>query len=822
MNPFLISIVVYLFFIEACWFVVQIAISSTPSQSANIGSGNSSNILGFVAIQTSTIYFFQLLILVGSVAAVSFGDHFRTRASKFTGFIAATFAVFAWFVDLFWIVFALDRGHNEYCQDSVDLDYCQLTHAVAILSVIKQSGQVLLMIYAFFLYYLPSRSQSSGAPRILVAAIDNTAILQQSENRTWFTEYEELEDSLAKQAETKLKQNDATTFHTIHALNNSNFWLTLLSLAGYIIATLSLIRFSATFNRPDAVVIGTIRQISYLLVFSLSVSAYAVYRRKRAIIAAAAFLAFVTALQIWSIYIYIGRRPRQLEAVADIDATRAFAVGLGLVVAAETLRSIVLTVRYRTFAPIILDSPITPAVRISEKIVNSSVIAETEHTDPLHSTTITYYDTVDRAQVQQHKEGSTRVAQLLFYGAVASFFTWFLLQFILTCLVGLFDNEPIRNVQGQTGPLTSFGSSIPHYLVVLFTAPYFTIQCLLFARLFVSFFYAERVRTKAAWGSAAGVAIIVFSAWWLLIWPLAYHTSFRNGFVSYIYCIDVATFANAYCRLTQGIGIAAIIQIFFISFVLVYSIFRAVVANRVQLTGVENYKLANTLNFSTVLILCGILTWSLANIDQAIRASTYVSSFFALNALTLPVNASADIQNTYWYITAFPLFIILSFLLWNNLCTANSSYYYNSNHYRFLNVILAITAVFLLFPTFILTCRFINNLNFLDGELAISAGIIILMTGLFLNALTGIIIYTRASVKTFVQDEIVETNQTSALQSTALYTSPAALQDVELTQLARTSVGNQPNGAATITNPRAKLGYDYDMETSASKVNLHL
>lgn len=380
-SPTLFAISSWLFLAFVGWFVTEI-IAHCYSDARDS-----------LALLESSMQLFMYTSILGlaCLAACWYADFVRTRASRAAALTVTTFAVFAWFYDLWFVIPAFrssDDARNLYCANpgaagintglftSGLSRWCEIYRAAAAFAVAFEFAMFMTWLWAMATWFasitpeipIPTKATILAPHHSLISASESGAHDADVNWRTELTEPDDLE--LIKIA----ANNPATHVAILRRTSMTSYVsaaLTAISIIGWIVLTCSLIDLAKDYgldawvttprnqNRlGDPIISANWYWLCFSLGLTLAVSSYASYRRNRGIIGGAWLLTSLSALQWISIFIYSARRANQQSSntntpLSDIgtDTNSQFTevAAIGLIAVCELLRSVVLFFRYSTY-----------------------------------------------------------------------------------------------------------------------------------------------------------------------------------------------------------------------------------------------------------------------------------------------------------------------------------------------------------------------------------------------------------------------------------------------------------------------------------------
>lgn len=721
-------ITAYLLTVWLVWFAVEIAIHSASTDPS---------IRGWRTLLASSYinYGIQGLILLGSLTALWYSEAVRTRNTQLMAFTVSTFVVFTWFLNFSFVRNNLNNGDiRGYCDNTIvngqslatsgstlfgtSSQLCRLSRAAAILSVLMEAGQFALHLYCL--------------ARLLLPLTDPTV----TEEQRLVTEACQLDTSAAK-------------VKSVNSLNKSVIAFTLLSLAGYIVFTLSWIKiqtyqYPTTFVGPvgDPLINQMGWQLSLLWAVTYAASILAAGRHSRGVTALAFGLTTTSALALWSFFIFSARRIQQSDRLTTVvfpDAERAVVAGLGIMLVFETLRAVTLIARYYTYIPVMLAPQSLgvdgralihshwPAAHNNKTVtgptngptsgsaanyptqanMGGNAIGNSNTTDGLPTAT----KAIPASFVMPVFANASRLLKAIVLTHVLVTVAWFITQLVLECHPGLF-----------TDIAATFNPSRPFPALYLDPERTFLYHLLIGIAAISVCYFSERIPLHCTAVGAATALTVLVSAWFLLMWPALYDFVYDRSVSQNVMLTSPIT--QDYSRGAKAIAIFGFLQLLALGVMFGYALTRA--AARTTVVTKRGLQL-----FSTLAAI-GTLIWALSAIKRNISSTGYTSPY-----------APGINNDGYLYMAAFFLMTTVAFSCWTNSLTATSDLPNTSRGWKELCWLSTwITFTFML-PTFILACRwinfddwnnstpvtalpFVNNPTNSSASLAICAGLIIL------------------------------------------------------------------------------------------------
>ena len=405
-SPALFALSTWSFLAFFAWFIVELVIHSY-SDILNNGINQQQPLP--LAEQSLQLFMYTTLLTLACLAAQWYADFTRTRASRHMAFVVATFTVFAWMFDLWFVIPAFQgagNGNNFYCNGTLSYQtrWCDLYKAAAALAVCMEFGMFATWLWSVF--YLgtlrtpeipiPTQATILAPHHSLVAASESGA---HNADVAWNTELTEPDDLEQMKIAANNPQTHAPITNRLTLMGHFSSLLTNLSLIGWLVLCCALIdvarevgllgwstsdqpgqyslgngglgqnsvlnnpsgsqltnQLSANQRLGDPIVQGNWYWLTITLGVSLAISSYSSFRRNRAVIGGAMLVTFLSFLQWMSLFIYMVRRAHQgtdQNAVSNLYNAKhsqyAEVAGAGIITLFELLRSGILFFRYMTY-----------------------------------------------------------------------------------------------------------------------------------------------------------------------------------------------------------------------------------------------------------------------------------------------------------------------------------------------------------------------------------------------------------------------------------------------------------------------------------------
>ena len=795
-SPSLFALSSWCFLAFFAWFIVEI-VTHSYSDIVNInGTGNQPLPL---AEQSMQLFMYTTLLTLACLGAQWYADFTRTRASRHMAAAVATFTVFAWFWNLWFVIPAFEGKNNSqnfYCNGTLTSlsRWCNLFRAAAALSVCLEFGMFCTWIWSLF--YLgtlrtpeipiPTQATILAPHHSLVAASESGA---HNADVAWNTELTEPDDVEQMKIAANNPQTHAPIVNRLSVLGHLTSLLSALSVIGWIVLCCALIDVArdvgllgwSTQDRPgvsdgtpngnvfpdfdrlgDPIVQANWYWLTLTLGISIAVSSYSSFRRNRAVIGGAGLLSFLSALQWFSLFIYMARRVHQQSSFSGVNISWLYnaknsqyteVAGAGLIAAAEAVRALVLFFRYMTYMLVTkLDHD---RVHIPSHVDAPTVVqAERDTYNPNYTNayggtnTVNTQDYTSAHQSHAHRpvtemnvpgpsydaadadlyvpsynmgifHGSSPLFRLIFALQVLSLLAFWVLQIVYQSNSGLFNQYQSVGPEAPNANQNSFTGAEAPDRAYYYNEYMFLLSTVLVLGAWVPAFHAEREVSVASAVAACYSTMLMCLGFFLLVWTFAYESIYSHGTLYVQICTNGG---NQWCHMTQAGGIIALVNAFFLLCVFLHCMGR-LVERRLLITTWEN-SVQNVPGLLAPLIIIGITIWSFTQL--------YIG-LFTPGLTTQFQDNSGLVQNnesqSYFATQQFLTFATCAIAVWCGVYASKLMYAWQSWSWRMAAFFTSMAAAAFLVPLLIYASRFFYNGGLDHPTKTLDAAIIILAGG---------------------------------------------------------------------------------------------
>lgn len=797
-SPSLFALSTWQFLAFFAWFIVEI-VTHSYSDIIDVGTGQQPLPL---AEQSLQLFMYTTLLVLASLCAQWYADFTRTRASRHMALAVSTFTTFAWLWNLWFVIpaFRRDNEANWYCAGPLTTlsRWCNLFQASASLAVCMEFGMFLTWLWSLF-YLLTLRTPEIPIPTQATILAPHHSLVAASESGAhnadvaWNTELTEPDDLEQMKIAANNPQTHAPIVNRLSVLGHVTSFFSGLSLIGWIVLTCALIdvaRYTglgawSTQDRPgvfdanlpadqqqqdayngtnrlgDPVVAANWYWLTITLGVSIAVSSYSSFRRNRAVIGGAGLLSFLSALQWFSLFIYMARRVHQQSgdpnfAISVFNQKHSQYVevaGAGLIAVSEILRSFVLFFRYMTYMLVTkLDHD---RVHIPSHVDAPTVVqAERDNYNPNYANayggtnTANIQDYTSAHQNHAHRptremnvpgpsydagdhdlyvpsynmgifHGSSALFRLIFAFQVLTVATFFVLQIVYQSSFGLFNNYQAEGPERTNANDYSFTGNEAPDRAYYYNEYMFLLSTILVLGAWIPAFHAEREVSVSSAVAACYSTMLMCLGFFLLIWTFAYNSIYSSGTLYEQVCINAS---GRWCSMTQAGGILALINAFGILLVFLHSMGR--LAERRLLITTWESTVQNVPGLLAPLIVIGICIWSFTQL--------YLGLFTVGVTHQFQDNAGMTQNNpieSYFASQAFLTFAACSLAVWVGVYSSKLLYAWQSWSWRMAAFFTSMVAAAFTVPLLIYASRFIYNGGLDHPDESLAAALIILCGG---------------------------------------------------------------------------------------------
>ena len=798
-SPTLFALSTWSFLAFFAWFIVEV-VTHGYKDIINLGTGQQPLPL---AEQSMQLFMYTTLLTLACLAAQWYADFTRTRASRHMAAAVATFTMVAWFWNLWFVVPAFEGkgdSRNFYCNGTLTSlgRWCHLFQAAAALSVCMEFGIFCTWLWALF--YLgtlrtpeipiPTQATILAPHHSLVAASESGA---HNADVAWNTELTEPDDLEQLKIAANNPQTHAPITNRLTVLGHLTNMLSAASVIGWIVLCCSLIDVArdvgllgwstqdqpggtadyrpgttAPFPSNDRLGDPIVQSNWYWLVLtlgtSIAISFYSSFRRNRAVIGGAMLVSFLSALQWFSLFIYMARRVHQETS----DNTQAISwlyngknsqytevAGAGLIAVAETVRALVLFFRYMTYMLVTkLDHD---RVHIPSHVDAPTVVqAERDTYNPNYTNAyggtnaVNTQDYTSAHQTHAHRpvtemnvpgpsydaadadlyvpsynmgifHGSSALFRIIFMLQVLSVLTFWVLQIVYQSKFGLFNGYQSTGPEAPAANQYSFAGAEAPERGYYYNEYQFLLTTLLVLGAWVPAFHAEREVSVSSAVAACYSTMLMCLGFFLLIWTFAYESIYSNGTLYAQICVNESS-NSQWCNMTQAGGVLALINGFFLLCIFLHCMGR-LAERRMLITTWEN-SVQNVPGLLAPLIVIGICIWSFTQLYIGLFTVGLTHQFQDNNGL---------VQNnpveSYFASQAFLTFVTCAFAVWCGVYSSKLMYAWQSWSWRMAALFSSMAAAAFLIPLLIYASRFIHNGGLNHADKALVSAIIILAGG---------------------------------------------------------------------------------------------
>ena len=799
-SPSLFALSTWCFLAFFAWFIVEII---THSYSDILNVNNIGNQPLPLAEQSMQLFMYTTLLTLACLAAQWYADFTRTRASRHMAAAVATFTVFAWFWNL-WFVIPAFKGKNDglnlYCNGTLTYlgRWCDLFKAAAALSVTLEFGMFCTWLWSLF--YLgtlrtpeipiPTQATILAPHHSLVAASESGA---HNADVAWNTELTEPDDLEQLKIAANNPATHAPITNRLSVLGHFTSFLTALSVIGWIVLCCALIdiardvglygwstqdqpgfsdlntsnglltpAFSSTDRLGDPIVQANWYWLTLTLGTSIAISSYSSFRRNRAVIGGAMLVSFLSALQWFSLFIYMARRVHQ-ETSAHNDAISWLynaknsqyteVAGAGLIAVAEIIRALILFFRYMTYMLVTkLDHD---RVHIPSHVDAPTVVqAERDTYNPNYTNAyggtnaVNTQDYTSAHQTHAHRpvtemnvpgpsydaadadlyvpsynmgifHGSSPLFRLIFVMQVLSLLAFWVLQIVYQSNYGLFNQSQATTQEAGNANQNSFTGSEAPERGYYYNEYMFLLMSVLVLGAWIPAFHAEREVSVSSAVAACYSTMLMCLGFFLLVWTFAYESIYSHGT---LYVQTCSNFSGVWCNMTQAGGIIALINAFFLLCVFLHCMGR-LAERRMLITTWEN-SVQNVPGLLAPLIVIGICIWSFTQLYIGLYTPGLTTQFQDNSGLV-----QLNSQESYFATQQFLTFATCAFAVWCGVYSSKLMYAWQSWSWRMAALFSSMAAAAFLVPLLIYASRFIYNGGLNHPDKSLCSAIIILCGG---------------------------------------------------------------------------------------------